>query len=149
MQILPGNEAWNRPCWERRIQDKVGAKAFLEAVFGPFQGPSTVLSREGTRALRARTLTAIPPPPPGSNIFPTDLPDDLSTAGIHELVTVILNLVEGYTQLPQGSCPNRRVIVEELLRGLLVAVGRCNTQVRLSLIYVSGNLLDLQYLGSL
>ena len=35
------------------------------------------------------------------------------------------------------------------LRGLLVAVGRCNTQVRLSLIYVSGNLLDLQYLGSL
>ena len=35
------------------------------------------------------------------------------------------------------------------LQGLLVAVGRCNTQVRLSLIYVSGNLLDLQYLGSL
>ena len=35
------------------------------------------------------------------------------------------------------------------LRGLLVAVGRCNTQVRLSLIYVSGNLLDLRYLGSL
>ena len=33
--------------------------------------------------------------------------------------------------------------------GLLVAVGRCNTQVRLSLIYVSGNLLDLRYLGSL
>ena len=27
------------------------------------------------------------------------------------------------------------------LRGLLVAVGRCDTQVRLSLIYVSGNLL--------
>ena len=37
----------------------------------------------------------------------------------------------------------------EYLRGLLVAVGRCNTQVRLSLIYVSGNLLDLRYLGSL
>ena len=35
------------------------------------------------------------------------------------------------------------------VRGLLVAVGRCNTQVRLSLIYVSGNLLDLRYLGSL
>ena len=35
------------------------------------------------------------------------------------------------------------------LRGLLVAVGRCDTQVRLSLIYVSGNLLDLWYLGSL
>ena len=34
------------------------------------------------------------------------------------------------------------------VRGLLVAVGRCNTQVRLSLIYVSGNLLDLRYLGS-
>ena len=28
-----------------------------------------------------------------------------------------------------------------MLGGLLVAVGRCNTQVRLSLIYVSGNLL--------
>ena len=127
MQILPGNEAWNRPCWERRIQDKVGAKAFLEAVFGPFQGPSTVLSREGTRALRASTLTAIPPPPPGSNIFPTDLPDDLSTAGIHELVTVILNLVEGYTQLPQGSRPNRRVIVEELLPVLegLTGIPKC------------------------
>ena len=27
------------------------------------------------------------------------------------------------------------------MRGLLVAVGRCDTQVRLSLIYVSGNLL--------
>ena len=35
------------------------------------------------------------------------------------------------------------------VRGLLVAVGRCNTQVRLSLTYVSGNLLDLRYLGSL
>ena len=35
------------------------------------------------------------------------------------------------------------------VRGLLVAVGRCNTQVWLSLIYVSGNLLDLRYLGSL
>ena len=39
--------------------------------------------------------------------------------------------------------------VASVLRGLLVAVGRCNTQVRLSLIYVSGNLLDLRYLGSL
>ena len=35
------------------------------------------------------------------------------------------------------------------VRGLLVAVGRCNAQVRLSLIYISGNLLDLRYLGSL
>ena len=35
------------------------------------------------------------------------------------------------------------------LRGLLVVVGWCNTQVRLSLIYVWGNLLDLRYLGSL
>ena len=34
------------------------------------------------------------------------------------------------------------------LRGLLVAVGRCNTQVRLSLIYVPVSLLDLRYLGS-
>ena len=41
------------------------------------------------------------------------------------------------------------VFIVNVVRGLLVAVGRCNTQVRLSLIYVSGNLLDLRYLGSL
>ena len=40
-------------------------------------------------------------------------------------------------------------LTENKVRGLLVVVGRCNTQVRLSLIYVSGNLLDLRYLGSL
>ena len=39
--------------------------------------------------------------------------------------------------------------ISHLVRGLLVVVRRCNTQVRLSLIYVSGNLLDLRYLGSL
>ena len=37
----------------------------------------------------------------------------------------------------------------KVMRGLLVAVERCNTQVRLSLIYVSANLIDLRYLGSL
>ena len=39
-------------------------------------------------------------------------------------------------------------LINEVLRGLLVAVGRCNTQVRLSLIYVPVSLLDLRYLGS-
>ena len=70
---------------------------------------------------------AIPPPPPGSNIFPGDLPDDLSTVGIHELVTVTLDLAEGYTQLPQGFCSNRRVIVEELLPVLeeLTGIPKC------------------------
>ena len=34
------------------------------------------------------------------------------------------------------------------VRGLLVAVGRCNARVRLSLIYAPVSLLDLRYLGS-
>ena len=115
VHILPGNEAWNRPNWERRIQDKVGAKAFLEAVFGPFQAPDIALTREGTRALRMSTLAAIPPPPPGCNVFSVNLPDDLLAVGFHKLGTVVLDLVEGYTQLPPGFRPNRWVIVEELL----------------------------------
>ena len=45
-----------------------------------------------------------------------------------------------------GNCLSQIKIIQ--VRGLLVAVGRCNTQIRLSLIYVSGNLLDLRYLGS-
>ena len=127
IQILPGNEAWNCARWERKIQDKAGAKAFMEAVFRPFQAPGVALMREGTRALRISTLAAIPPPPPSSNIFPADLPDDLSTAGFHELGTVVLDLAEGNTQLPPGFCPNRRVIVEELLPMLegLTGIHKC------------------------
>ena len=124
VQILPGNDAWNRPRWERRIQDKAGAKAFLEAVFGPFQAPDIALMREGMRALRMSTLAAIPPPPPSSNIFPASLPDDLSAAGFHELGTVVLDLAEGYMQLPPGFRPNRWVIVEELLPILEELTGR-------------------------
>ena len=127
VQILPGNEAWNCAQWERKIQDKAGAKALLEAVFGPFQAPDIALTREGMRALRMSTLVAIPPPPPSSNVFPANLPNDLSAVGFHELGTVVLDLVEGYTQLPPGFHPNRRVIVEELLPVLeeLTGVTKC------------------------
>ena len=127
IQILPGNEAWNRARWERKIQDKAGAKAYMEAVFRPFWAPGVALMREGMRALRMSTLVAIPPPLPGSNIFPTDLPDDLLMVGFHELGTVVLDLAEGYTQLPPGFCPNRQVIVEELLPMLegLTGIRKC------------------------
>ena len=39
---------------------------------------------------------------------------------------------------PISKCPKCGLLEHEGVRGLLVAVGRCNTQVRLSLIYVPG-----------
>ena len=47
----------------------------------------------------------------------------------------------------EASCPGQSGQSGQL-RGLLVAVGRCNARVRLSLIYVPVSLLDLRYLGS-
>ena len=65
---------------------------------------------------------------------------------------IYLDDVIVYSKMPAEHLQRMRVVFDRLrmhVRGLLVAVGRCNTQVRLSLIYVSGNLLDLWYLGSL
>ena len=63
-----------------------------------------------------------------------------------EMMANLRNTVDHLKEHPQA---NRHMFKKIILRGLLVAVGRCNTQVRLSLIYVSGNPLDLRYLGSL
>ena len=85
------------------------------------------LSREGDRALKLCALLAFPPPPPGSVVQDVDLPPHLEAVGPEQLSGVVLDLAEGYAHLPSELCPNRRVIVEELLPALeeLTQIPKC------------------------
>ena len=93
------------------------AEEFINAFLGPFSRGHR-LSKEGNRALKLCALLAFPLPPPGSVVQDVDLPPRLEAVGPEQLSGVVLDLVEGYARLPSGLCPNRQVIVEELLPAL-------------------------------
>ena len=122
------------------------------------------LSPGEQHVLRTCCLLAVPPPSPGSGGIILTPQLDLSSVSLTELVVTVQDLASGMGVLAGHVAENRGVITSHplphlesvsgvspcaKLRGLLVVVGWCDTQVRLSLVYVSGNLLDLRYLGSL
>ena len=98
----------NGPSW---------AEEFINAFLVPFSRGHR-LSKEGDRALKLCALLAFPLPPPGSVVQNVDLPPRLEVVGPEQLSRVVLDLAKGYARLPSGLCPNRQVIVEELLPAL-------------------------------
>ena len=114
---MPGNDKWRRDGWVMEINGPSWAEEFINAFLVPFSRGHQ-LSNEGDRALKLCTLLAFPPPPPGSVVRDVDLPPHLEVVGPEQLSRVVLDLAEGYARLPSGLCPNRRVIVDELLPAL-------------------------------
>ena len=85
-------------------------------------------------------MGGLPPPPPPAKV-PTPRPGPDGGRGYSNVPTPhqprYLNpLPRSQWGVPQGTNPPPDRTAD--VRGLLVAVGRCNTQVRLSLIYVPG-----------
>ena len=117
IQLVPGNDRWRRVGWVMEINGPSRAEEFINAFLVPFSRGHR-LSNEGDRALKLCTLLAFPPPPPGSVVRNVDLPPCLEAVGPEQLSGVVLDLAEGYARLPSGLCPNRRVIVDELLPAL-------------------------------
>ena len=117
IQLVPGNDQWRRVGWVMEINGPSWAEEYINAFLVPFSRGHR-LSREGDRALKLCALLAFPPPPPGSVVQDVDLPPHLEAVGPEQLSGVVLDLAEGYARLPSGLCPNRRVIIEELLPAL-------------------------------
>ena len=123
---MPGNDRWRRDGWVMEINGPSRAEEFINAFLVPFSRGHR-LSNKGDRALKLCTLLAFPPPPPGSVVWDVDLPPHLEAVGPEQLSRVVLDLAEGYAHLPSGLCPNRRVIVDELLPALeeLTQIPKC------------------------
>ena len=82
--------------WEsfpRALERRAGARRYVGAFRAPFQDLRLTPPQE--HALRACSLLAIPPPPPGQEVLPGGVPEDLSQDNLSTWADTVQDVAAG------------------------------------------------------
>ena len=81
----------------RSLEGRSGAKSYVAAYWAPFQEPR--LNSQQEHALRACSLLAIPPLPPGQEALPGGVSDDLSQVNLSTWAETVQDVAAGMLAL--------------------------------------------------
>ena len=113
--------------WEsfpRALERRTGARRYIGAFRAPFQDLRLTPSQE--HALRVCSLLAIPPPPPGQEALPGDVPEDLSQDNLSTWADTVQDVAAGMIVPQPGTDQIIFPQVVEVLT-LLESVSRVTT----------------------